>query len=81
MGGLRIGGGRALAALRGRRLPPLEEARRSAMLGQALGEAAGAFAYRVPPPSRLAAPPDLQPDLQPARKSARKSARPAARHG
>ena len=43
------------------------------MLGQALGEAAGAFAYRVPPPSRLTPPPDLQ--------DARQSDRPAPRHG
>lgn len=70
---LRLGGSRGLAALRGRALPPLEQARRSAMLGQALGEAAGAFAYRVPPPSRLTPPPDLQ--------DARQSDRPAPRHG
>jgi glycosyltransferase involved in cell wall biosynthesis len=81
---LRLGGGRALAvmsALGGRAQPPLEQAQRSARLGQALGEAAGAFAYRVPPPSRLTPPPDLQTDQQPDLQPARPAARPVTRHG
>ena len=55
---LRLGGARALAAARHVRRggrPPLERARFNALLGQALGEAAGALAYRVAPPSRRSA--------------------------
>ena len=57
---LRLGGSRAAAALRQLRQagsrPPLERARFNAMLGQALGDAAGAIAFRVAPPRRRAAP-------------------------
>ena len=48
---LRLGGSRAMAALN-RAQPPLERARFNVMLGQALGEAAGAIAFRVAPPRR-----------------------------
>jgi GT2 family glycosyltransferase len=57
---LRLGGTRAAAALRqlrrGGPLPPLERARFNAKLGQALGDAAGAIAFRVAPPRRRAGP-------------------------
>ena len=43
---------RALAALQPGAQPPLERARFNVMLGQALGEAAGAIAFRVAPPRR-----------------------------
>ena len=57
---LRLGGSRAMTALRGLQgqpRPPLEQARFNAMLGQALGELAGAVAFRVAPPQRRGARP------------------------
>ena len=66
---LRLGGSRALAALRqarrGGARPPLERARFNAMLGQALGEAAGAIAFRVAPPDRRRPAPALTRPAQP----------------
>jgi glycosyltransferase involved in cell wall biosynthesis len=58
---LRLGGARAKTALRRARRqdgwPPLERALFNARLGQALGEAAGALAFRVAPPGRRRARP------------------------
>lgn len=62
---LRLGGSRALAALRPGAQPPLERARFNVMLGQALGEAAGAIAFRVAPPLRRRAQPALSRPAQP----------------
>jgi glycosyltransferase involved in cell wall biosynthesis len=67
---LRLGGARAKAALgqarRGGARPPLERARFNARLGQALGEAAGAVAFRVAPPARRRdRPPRLAASAQP----------------
>jgi glycosyltransferase involved in cell wall biosynthesis len=53
---VRLSGARVAAEVRrlrgGRPRPPLERAQFNARLGQALGEAAGAIAFRVPPPDR-----------------------------
>lgn len=56
---LRLGGSRAMVAVRGlkgRPWQPLERARFNVMLGQALGEGAGALAWRVAPPQRRRGP-------------------------
>ena len=65
---VRLGGARLFAALRPGPRPPLERARFNVKFGQALGEAAGAVAFRVAPPFRRAAPRAAMP-------------RPARRHG